>query len=127
MKLTKRKTVDWEAYFCELTKDLDNLAELEKYHTYMRHYIYADNWAFERKCLPIRMPGRTTGGVWIDDDNVITKVEVDLDGCVIGKYPDDVNEKLQKYIGEKIEIVKSTTENEDYGIYREYCDRKTNY
>ena len=106
LRLTKRKTVPWEAYFCDLTEELDKLAELEKHHTYMRHYVYADDWAFNQKCLPIRMPGRTTGGIWVDDDNVITKVEVDLDGCVIGKYPDDVNEKLQKYVGEKIEIVK---------------------
>ena len=102
--ISKKKTVDWPEYFCDLTKELDDLAELGKYHTYMRHYVYADNWAFERKCLPIRMPGRTTGGIWIDDDNVITKVEVDLDGCVIGKYLYDVNEKLQKYVGEKIEL-----------------------
>lgn len=105
MKLVERNTA-WPEYLCELTKELDELVGLEKYHTYIRHYVFADDWAFEQRCLPIRMPGRTTGGVWIDDNNVITRAEVDLDGCVIGKYPDDVNEKLYKYVGEKIEIVK---------------------
>lgn len=92
-------------YICALTEELDSLAKLigqEQYDWY-HHYILTDDWCINKKCLAIRIPGGTLGGVWIDDDNVITKIVVDTD-YVVKTYPKNVNELIQKFVGEVIEF-----------------------
>lgn len=56
-----------------------------------------------RECFPIRLPGSTIGGVSIDKDNVITRIQID-GNYYKDIYPKGINKVLDKYIGEKIYI-----------------------
>lgn len=90
-------------YLCELTNELDDLAKLDngkEFHLY--HYIVLDDYSIKQKCLPVRVHGGTVGGIWFDDDNRITKIIIDTK-YVVKSYPDNINESIQKYVGEKIE------------------------
>ena len=91
-------------YYCDLTRELDSIIGLSQ-DQHWKHYILADDSMINGKILAIRIPGGTIGGVWFDDDNVITKVLVDTEYYVTKKYPKDLNEKLKHLVGEKIEIV----------------------
>ena len=104
MKLNSRKTVVNYEYTCELTKELDSLANLtdKEFYDIFYHYILADEYCKKEKCLAIRVPGGTVGGIWIDDNNVITKIVIDTD-YVVKTYPSDINEIMQKFVGEVIE------------------------
>ena len=99
MKLTNRREILKDDYRCEFTKYLDELAGLDKddWYDHFYHYIIADKFALEEKILPFRVPGGTLGGIWIDDNNVITKIEIDTD-YVVKSYPENVRELIQKYI-----------------------------
>lgn len=88
-------------YFCELTELLDNITE--KKRPSRRHYILAKPCDFADGTLPIRLPGSTVGGVFLDKDNVITKVQID-GNYYKDIYPEDINEMLERYVGEKITI-----------------------
>lgn len=104
MKLSNKNEYLESEYKCELTKELDILAKFtdSKHYDLYYHYILADDWCKKRKCLAIRVPGGTVGGVWVDDNNVITKIVVDTE-YVVETYPDNVNELIQKFVGEVIE------------------------
>ena len=88
-------------YFCELTELLDNITEKKRFSR--RHYILAKPCDFSDGALPIRLPGSTVGGVFIDKDNVITKVQID-GNYYKDIYPEDINEMLEGYVGEKITV-----------------------
>ena len=75
-----------------------NLLDLINGH--WKHYVLCD---YENSCLPIRIPGGTLGSIEYDENKVITKIHVCTD-YVVKTYPDDVNEQLKKFIGQKIEI-----------------------
>lgn len=68
--------------------------------------------AKKQKCLAIRIPCGTLGGIWYDENNIIRKIVVDTK-YVVKTYPSDVNEQLKKFIGEKLEFdeVKRNEEN----------------
>lgn len=102
MKLEQRNVYGKE-YRCKLTEELDNISEILNKHYYnmFYHYILANDYCKSQKCLAIRVPGRTVGGVWIDDNNVITKVAVNADAAKT--YSDDINDLIQKFVGEIIE------------------------
>lgn len=104
MKLDLRRKFSTNEYRCELTRELDSLAQLIDKDSYelFYHYIVADNWCKKENILAIRVPGGTVGGIYIDDDNVITKIIIDTD-YVVKTYPSDVNELIQKFVGEVIE------------------------
>ena len=91
-------------YRCDLTKELDDISKISQKHYYnmFHHYILADDWCKNQKCLVIRVPGGTVGGVYFDDNNIITKVVVDT-SYVMKTYPENVNELIQKFVGELIE------------------------
>lgn len=94
-------------FFCEMTDELDKLANIktnDEYYSW-RHYILADEFCVKERCLAIRIPGGTVGGVWIDDNNVITKIEVDTN-YVVKTYSEDVNDQMQKYVGYRIDNLK---------------------
>lgn len=95
-------------YFCEITDELDRLAGIVKkddeFYSW-KHYILADDFCVKERCLAIRIPGGTVGGIWINEDNVITKIEVDTN-YVVKTYPKDVNIQIQKYVGCKIDNLK---------------------
>lgn len=105
MKLEIRRKSTPDEYRCELTKELDLLAGLTQRDSYniFYHYIFADSCCKKEKCLAIRVPGGTVGDLWIDDNNVITKIVIDTD-YVIKTYPNDVNDMIQRFIGETIEF-----------------------
>lgn len=102
MKLEQRIKGRQE-YRCELTKELDSISGISEKHYYDRfyHYILADKVHKNRKVLPIRVPGGTVGGIWIDN-NIITKIVIDK-GYVVKTYPDDVNDIVQKFIGQTLD------------------------
>ena len=87
-------------YFSDLTKELDKMAKFEE-NSLFKHYILADDYCIKEKCLAIRVPGGTVGGIWINQDSVITKIWIDTD-YVVKTYPENVEEIIQKYVGEKI-------------------------
>ena len=91
-------------YRCNLTKYLDDVSGISKSHYYdmFRHYILADECCKNQKCLAIRVPGGTVGGIHFNDNNVITKIVIDTD-YVVKTYPDNVHELMQKFVGEVIE------------------------
>lgn len=66
------------------------------------HYILADEWCKNQECLAIRVPGGTVGGIYFDNSNVITKIVIDTD-YVVKTYPANINELIQKFVGEVIE------------------------
>lgn len=86
-------------YFCELTELMDNITE--KRRLSRRHYILAKPCDFAEGVLPIRLPGSTVGSVFINKNNVITKVQID-GNYYKDIYPKDINKMLERYVGEKI-------------------------
>ena len=103
LTLTKGKGRDiLSEYLCEITSELDELAGFHKEETILHHYIILDELSESEKCLPIRVYGGTTGGITLDENNIITKIEIDTN-YVVKTYDNEVNEKMKKYIGEKLE------------------------
>lgn len=88
-------------YFCELTEFLDNITEKKRLSR--RHYILAHQCDFKDGALPIRLPGCTVGGIFMDKNSVITKVLIDGNHYK-DMYPKNINEMLGRYVGEKISI-----------------------
>ena len=86
-------------YFCELTEFLDNITEKKRLSR--RHYILGLSCDFADGVLPIRLPGSTVGGVLIDKDNIITKVQID-GNYYKDIYPKDINKMLERYVGERL-------------------------
>ena len=103
MKLERSKSV-CEKYRCDLTKELDDMSGISKQHYYdmFHHYILADEWCRNQKCLAIRVPGGTVGGIHFDDNSIIIKIVVDTN-YVVKTYLANVNELIQKFVGEIIE------------------------
>lgn len=101
-KYLNSKYSDMGEYFCDITSELDKLANINS-DTLWKHYILADNYCINKKCLAIRIPGGTLGGIWFDDNDVITKIKVDTN-YVIKSYTGNVNEQIQKFVGQKIEF-----------------------
>ena len=104
VKLDNRRTFTEDEFTCELTLKLDSLAKLtdEEFYDVFHHYILADKWCKKEKCLAIRVPGGTVGGIWLDDNNIITKIDIDVD-YVVKTYPSNVNDIIQKFVGEVVE------------------------
>lgn len=86
-------------YYCDITTELDRLAGIDP-NSYLKHYVVC---GYEKGCLPIRIPGGTLGSIEYDDNKVITGIHVCTD-YIVKTYPDDVNEQLQRFVGQKIEI-----------------------
>jgi hypothetical protein len=101
-KYPNSKYSEMEEYFCDITSELDKLAGINADGCW-KHYILADRYCINEKCLVIRIPGGTLGEICFDDNNIITKVKVDTD-YVVKSYPIDVNEQIQKFVGQKIEF-----------------------
>lgn len=100
MKLEHKITSD---YVCDLTKELDKLAGIDEERDWLYHYLMVDKFAIEHNCLPLRVPGGTVGGVWYDEEHRITKIDI-VTGYVVETCPDDVKERVQKYIGTVIDF-----------------------
>ena len=106
MKLTSRKVTMCDDYRCELTYFLDHEAGLDKdedIYFYFYHYIMTEKSDIRDRCLPLRVPGGTVGAIFIDENKVITKIELDTD-YVVKTYPKDIRERLERFVGEKLEF-----------------------
>ena len=86
-----------QEYYCDLTRELDSIIGLS-HDQHWKHYILADDSMIKDKILAIRIPGGTIGGVWFNDDNVITTVLVDTEYYVVKKYPKDLNEIIYAFL-----------------------------
>ena len=93
-----------KSYFCKFTKELDQCAGFDtgKY-PYYRHYLldYRKTNGFYN--FPIRVPGGTVGGIWVDNRNVIINIKIDRN-YVVKTYSDELDAIIEKYIGKKIEF-----------------------
>ena len=105
MKLEVRRYKKLNEFRCDLTRELDSLSHLTEkdYYHIFYHYILADDLSKKDKCLPVRVPGGTVGGIWFDDNNMITKIVIDTN-YVVKTYPDNINELIHKFVGEIIEF-----------------------
>lgn len=100
----------WERneYWCDLTRELDELAGIRDIYQEMydewgyRHYVLIWPQDIHERCFAIRIPGGTVGAIWFDENNQITKIVVDTD-YVVKTYPANVNQIIQKYVGQTIE------------------------
>lgn len=91
-------------YYCKFTEELDRCAGFDiGEYSYYRHYLldYRDRDRFNN--YPIRVPGDTVGGIWVDDHNVIIAIKVDTE-YVVKTYSDELGAIIEKYIGKKIKF-----------------------
>lgn len=99
MNISKDSTGD---LICELTRDLDEWADLinSKYYGWKHHYLYSS--MVEEGCIPIRVPGGTVGAVYYDSERRITKIAIDTN-YVVKTYVNNVEELAnKKYIGQVV-------------------------
>ena len=91
-------------YYCKFTEELDRCAGFDtREYPYYKHYLldYRDRDRFHN--FPIRVPGGTVGGIWVDDHNVITNIKIDR-SYVVKTYSDELDAIIEKYIGKKIKF-----------------------
>ena len=104
MKLEKKYNKNNKEYYCDLTRKLDDVCGYTVSNPRYKHYIYdaRDLWD---KTLAIRVPGRTTGNIEVDNNNIITKISfsTELVGD-IKQYPSNTDIKMEKYIGIALEF-----------------------
>lgn len=105
MLLKEKYTIgNTKQYYCNLTDRLDQLAGFDtKEYPYYEHYLMDVGKQNDTYEYYIRVPGGTVGSIYTDKDNKIIKISIDKD-YVVKTYPDNLDEKLQKYIGKKIEF-----------------------
>ena len=91
-------------YYCKFTEELDRCAGFDtREYPYYKHYLldYRHTDVFYN--YPIRVPGGTIGGIWVDDHNVIVNIKIDRN-YVVKTYSDELDTIIEKYIGKKIEF-----------------------
>lgn len=105
MILTNRREILKDEYRCDLTRELDKLAGLDKsdHYYFFYHYVVYDNIEKKYSTMALRVPGGTVGCIRLDENLCITKISIDKD-YVVSTYPDDLDEKIAHFIGEKIEF-----------------------
>lgn len=67
------------------------------------HYLLIDEWIKKNTNygIPIRIPGCTVGGVWINAKREIVEISIESNNIIT--YPDNINEIMKKYIGVMID------------------------
>ena len=91
-------------YYCKFTEELDRCAGFDtRKYQYYKHYLldYRNVNGFYN--LPIRVPGRTVGGIWVDENNVIVNIKIDR-SYAVKTYSNALDAIIEKYIGKKIEF-----------------------
>lgn len=92
-----------KTYYCEITDVLDSCFKLFKTTHPILNYVYDSRDIWDGKTIAIRIPGRTSGYIKINEDNIILECVIHDD--LVGKnnwYDKNVNEKLKKFIGKKL-------------------------
>ena len=101
--LVKKSEWSKKEYYCDITKLLDDYSGLKKTLNHFRNYICDTRDLWDNKTLAIRVPGRTVGGIYFDNNYKITNVKID--NMLIGDdnwYPKNINDVLKQFIGKKI-------------------------
>lgn len=104
MKLVQKYSFNSKLYCCELTRKLDELCEYTINHPRYKNYI-VDTRDLWKNCFAVRAQGRTIGTIEIDNNNKIIRISIAKD--LVGEdkqFPANVQEKVEKYIGEVLEI-----------------------
>ena len=83
-------------YHCDITRLLDHACENKE-----KHYLSV-SIRNEKTCIHVYTSERCVGGIWTDKNCVITRIQFGYD--LIGFYGADINEKLQQFVGEKLEL-----------------------
>lgn len=104
MKLEKKYKQNNREYYCELTKELDEICGYTTNYPRYKHYIYdtRDLW---NNCLAIRVPGKTVGNIRLNKNSVIIQISLSTD--LIGDdhcYPINIYKEMEKYIGLIVEL-----------------------
>lgn len=89
-------------YYCKLTEELDKCAGFNiREYPYYKHYLLDYRDGFYN--YPIRVPGGTVGGIWVDEHDVIINIKIDRN-YVVKTYSDELDAIIEGYIGKKIEF-----------------------
>lgn len=89
-------TMYTDFYHCDITKLLDQACNNKEKH-------YLSIFTRDGKmCIRIYTSERCVGGIWTDENRVINRIQFGYD--LIGFYGADINEKLQQFMGEKLEM-----------------------
>lgn len=106
MKMFIKNRLANNEYTCELTEKLDELAGFTSQNrkiSFYKHYVLVDKGFISDKQLPIRVPGGTVGCIKITPDFEITSILIDTN-YVVKTYPADIDEKIEEYIGKKLDM-----------------------
>ena len=84
MKLERKNNFDGKEFVCNLTRELDEVSGIvdNQYYQLFHHYILAEKWCIKEECFAIRILGDIVGGIWFDNNNVITKIVIDKNSVV---------------------------------------------
>ena len=85
-------------YKCDITRDLDIITGINNEYG---HYIMIEYNKFNENTFAIRIIGSTVGYLTVDDENIITDIEIYTHLNII-KYPDGINNTIKSYIGYKL-------------------------
>ena len=91
-------------YYCKFTEELDRCAGFDtREYPYYKHYLldYCHTDGFHN--FPIRVPGRTVGGIWVDKNKIIVNIKNDR-SYAVKTYSNALDAIIEKYIGKKIEF-----------------------
>ena len=98
-----RKKSKSNKFHCDLTTKLDLLAGINSSENDLfRHYLLGNYYAYKSDVYAIRVPGSTVGQIEVNDENIITSIEVSRD-FLITTYPENINDILQEYVGMTLE------------------------
>lgn len=90
-------------YFCNVTKVLQTYIDKKFGNNSREIFITITEESLKNRVFTIDMIGATLGAIWLDNDFCIT--DIDIDDYYTGYiFPNNINELLEKFIGQKIEI-----------------------
>lgn len=100
MKLIHKSSIMEDEYYCEFTKELDELCGFKIKYPDFHNYLL-DTRDEHNNSLDLRVPGTTTGYIKMNDENMIIECKIIDDMIGEGNiYPSLINEWIcQKFIG----------------------------
>ncbi len=104
-------------YYSDITRLLDRQCALKEKPKHFKNYIYDSRDLWDKHTLAIRIPGRTVGEINIDDNGMITNI--DIDRVLIGEdnwYKENTNGELKQFLGMKVAFPELGTENKNIQV-----------
>ena len=84
----------------DITRFLDALSFADRADSHFRkHYVYRDETDYSESILAIRLPGSTVGDIELDENNVIVRIRLFGNPCLIQYSDDVVNQVNEKFAG----------------------------